>query len=800
MKQLLISFQLPNFVVALVAAGLLAACSNPFAPPPTEPDATPALTFAEPADCTYGPDSCTLMVSDGQLNLTGTTSGATTMSYTINEGSSTPVTLTEGEFVIDIPGLNEGDNVITITIENEGGDTTVVVVIVINNPGANVFDPDDLTVYVSNNGSDNAGNIDVFNERFELQSVFMGGNNEGVEVDRFGDVYQAGDTDRGPRIRVISQLYTRENLAFDPDLDREIQGDNTGLTAPKGIELAEDAGLIIAADFGDSNLKVFNAADDGNVAPVATTDLAVAPWDVVYDPATDRLFVALTDGTVGVFDDYLDGYGANGPDRIITPARDGEKISDNLHGVAYDFGSDTLVVSDVGAATMPDQPGFKNDGSLYVLENASTEDGNVTPRRVVEGRWTLLGNPVDIILNGDEVRVAEKAGDFLLVFDNIFDPNSDTLGDEVMPDLVTTEIKPESLVAAPMDFGDPDDPGQTPDPVQNPDVTDLDDPTELDAVFAVSNTPDEGDDFVVGLEPDLSDVLSTFDTTGATTNPENLTFDGDGDGFLTFDDGDMPSQGGILVIDGLAAGRDTFDASKDRVIMGEATGLVGPKGLDVVGSLGVAIVADFGAQDIKVFSTDAEGNAAPLYVTDDLGDDTRSVWDLDYEPGNDTLFVAATDGTVLIYEGYSSRYGVDGPDRVITPTKGGDKVSANLHGIVYVASLDALILSDVGAATTPDQEGFDADGQLFTLEDLGDADGEVPVTARVRGSNTTLGNPVDLSYSGDTLYIAEKTKDTLITYDRDQILGRPGDWNIKPASSAKVDNVESVALAPAFLN
>jgi len=419
---------------------------------------------------------------------------------------------------------------------------------------------------------------------------------------------------------------------------------------------------------------------------------------------------------------------------------------------------------------------------------------------VVEGRWTLLGNPVDIILNGDEVRVAEKAGDFLLVFDNIFDPNSDTLGDEVMPDLVTTEIKPESLVAAPMDFGDPDDPGQTPDPVQNPDVTDLDDPTELDAVFAVSNTPDEGDDFVVGLEPDLSDVLSTFDTTGATTNPENLTFDGGGDGFLTFDDGDMPSQGGILVIDGLAAGRDTFDASKDRVIMGEATGLVGPKGLDVVGSLDIAIVADFGAQDIKVFSTDVEGNAAPLYVTDDLGDDTRSVWDLDYEPGNDTLFVAATDGTVLIYEGYSSRYGVDGPDRVITPTKGDDKVSANLHGIVYVASLDALILSDVGAATTPDQEGFDADGQLFTLEDLGDADGEVPVTARVRGSNTTLGNPVDLSYSGDTLYIAEKTKDTLITYDRDQILGRPGDWNIKPASSAKVDNVESVALAPAFLN
>ena len=779
-----------------LATVVLAACSNPFFKPPTE---APSLSFAEPADCTHGSQGCTLMVTDGILSLSGSTSGAAGMSYAVNAGDPTLVKLTDDTFTITIPDLNEGGNVITINLEGVDGESVVVVVVVVNNPSGAEFDPEAMTVYVSNNGPDNAGNIDVFNERFELQSVFMGGNNEGVEVDRFGNVYQAGDADGGPSIRIVSQLYTRDNLAFDPDIDRELQGDATGLVAPKGIELAEEAGLIIAADFGDSNLKVFNASDNGNVSPVATTALEVAPWDVVYDPATDRLFVALTDGTVGVFDNYLDGYGANGPDRIITPARDDQKISDNLHGVAYDFGSDTLVVSDVGAATTTDQPGFLNDGSLYVLENASAADGNVSPRRVVEGRWTLLGNPVDIILNGDEVRVAEKAGDFLLVFDNIFDPNSATLPDEVMPDLVTTEIKPESLVAAPTDFADPDDSGQTPDPMQNPDVTDLDDPTELDAVFAVSNTPDSGEDFVVSLEPDLSDMLSTFDTTGATTNPENLTFNDGGDGFLTFDDGDMPSEGGILVIDGLAAGRDAFDASKDRVIMGEATGLVGPKGLDVVSSLDVAIVADFGAQDIKVFSTDAEGNAAPLYVTDDLGDDTRSVWDLDYEPGNDTLFVAATDGTVLVYEGYSSRYGVDGPDRVITPTKGGDKVSANLHGIVYVASLDALILSDVGAATTPDQDGFDTDGQLFTLEDLGDADGEVAITARVRGSNTTLGNPVDLAFSGDTLYIAEKSNDTLITYNGDQVLGRPGDWNIKPASAAPVDNVESVALAPEFL-
>ena len=789
-----------RLLAAFASAALLAACSNPFV---SAPGQTPALTFAEPVDCTYGSAGCTLMVTDGTLSLAGTTNGAVAqMSYVLNKEEAQLVSLTDNAFSVTVPGLNEGGNVVTINLEGLDGQTVVVVVVVVNNPSAGAFDPDELTVYVSNNGPDNAGNIDVFNERFELQSVFMGGNNEGLEVDRFGNVYQAGDTDRGPSIRIVSQLYTRENLAFDPGRDREIKGDATGLVAPKGIDLAEDAGLIIAADFGDSTLKVFNTTDDSNTAPVATTNLDVAAWDVVYDPTTDRLFASLTDGTVGVFDGYLagsgDGFGTNGPDRIITPARDGSQISDNLHGIAYDFGSDTLVVSDVGAATTAEQPGFKNDGSLYVLENASTASGNVAPRRVVEGRWTLLGNPVDLILNGSEVRVAEKAGDFLLVFDNIFDPNSDALPDEVMPDLVKTEIKPESLIAAPITF---DDPGDAPTPARNPDVTDIDDPNiKLEAVFAVSNTPDEGNDFVVSLKPDLSSTLSTFDTTGATMNPENLTFNGRGDGFLTFDDGNAPSQGGLLVIDRLAAGRDAFDDARDRLIMGDQTGLVGPKGLDVVGSLNLVIVADFGAKNIKVFSASADGNAAPLYVTGDLGNDSRSVWDLDYEPGNDTLYVAGTDGTVLVYEGYSSSYGADGPDRVLTPTRGGKKVSANLHGVVYVAGQDALILADVGAATTPEQDGFNSDGQLLTLENLSDADGDVEVTARIRGPNTTLGNPVDLTFSGDTLYVAEKTKDAVLTYTAKQILDRPGDWNIRPASSAEVDNVESVALAPAFLN
>ena len=355
-----------------------------------------------------------------------------------------------------------------------------------------------------------------------------------------------------------------------------------------------------------------------------------------------------------------------------------------MHGIAYDSGSDTLVVTDVGAATTPDQPGFKTDGSIYAFVDASTLDGNVDPERTITGRWTLLGNPVDVIFNGyDEVRIAEKANDVLLIFDDFFAP--DAPSGEVMPDLVQPETKPESLVAAPLDFDAPNqNPEPNPEPMQNPDVTDIDDTEiEISAVFAISNTPegdDTANDFVVKLAPDLSDVLSAFNTSDVTRNPENVTFDTEGNGYITFDNGDMPSEGGVLIVEDLVAqDGGSVEDTQSRTIVGDKTGLVAPKGLDVVTSLNLAIVTDFGDNTIKVFDTQADGNVAPRYVTDNLGNDTRSVWDLDYDSESDTLFVAGTDGVVLVYENYTSDYGADGPTRTITPSKGGDKVSANLH-------------------------------------------------------------------------------------------------------------------------
>ena len=682
------------------------------------------------------------------------------------------------------------------------------------NPPADGFDSDfDLNVYLSNNGPDNAGDVDTFDEAFNFKDTFVSGNNEGVDLDVLGNLYHAGDGDNGPSIRIVAQIRNRDDGGtYQDNVDREIKGDKTGLVAPKGFDIADKAGYLIVADFGadpnSGNLKVFGTAADGNVAPVATTSLNVKPWDVSYDEDGDRLFVALTDGTIAVFEKYLGrddrndnrgrgndrSFGSDGPDRIITPVDDrGSKISTNIHGIFFVGDKGSLVVTDVGDATVND------DGSIYVFNDVNNGRGrsssNLQPDRVIRGPATMLGNPVDVIVNGDEARVAEKARDLLLIFDDIFDGDSGN----VAPDVMVDETKPESLVAEDADFQ-----------LTNPDVTDVDDAdTMLDGIFATSNTPeagsrgrsnrDDGNEFLVKLDTNLSSsIRAEFDTRDATANPENITFDLSGDAYVTFDNGMTPSQGGILVVNRLASSRDgdSYDPSRDRTIQGDQTGLVAPKGLDVVSAKGLAIVADFGDKNVKVFSTQTGGNVAPLYVTSDLGSDARSVWDLDYDPGNDRLFVAATDGTVLVYDDYTDGRGAGGPTRVITPTVNGSKASVNLHGVVHVSSAagysgDVLILSDVGDAAS------NADGQLFTLEDAGTASGNVAVRAQIGGPNSTLGNPVDITFDGDNLYVAEKTKDTVLRFDN--ILNQTGQKDVSPDKSVKVDNVESVALEPEYL-
>jgi hypothetical protein len=293
----------------------------------------------------------------------------------------------------------------------------------------------------------------------------------------------------------------------------------------------------------------------------------------------------------------------------------------------------------------------------------------------------------------------------------------------------------------------------------------------------------------------LNSAAIFFDTKGGPVSLEYLEFY-NGNAYVTFDDGPVAeARGGVMVLTNVMEREgETFDASQDYLITGTQTGLLEPKDLEVVPEHGVMIVADFAGRSIRVFDLAALGDAAPLFITTDLGATEGSVWGVDFDAAQGRLFVGATDGTVLVYDNFLETEGKDGPDRIITPVVDGVKASANLHDLVYVSEQDLLVAVDVGHATSLDQAGFDADGMIWVLENASRADGNVSARARIAGSNTLLGNPVGLVLDGSDMYVAEKARSLILRFDG--VLELTGDNNLAPSAAVTVLEPESVMFAP----
>lgn len=298
---------------------------------------------------------------------------------------------------------------------------------------------------------------------------------------------------------------------------------------------------------------------------------------------------------------------------------------------------------------------------------------------------------------------------------------------------------------------------------------------------------------------DLAAADVFFSADGGPVDLGYLTFDRRGTGYLTFDGGPDPAApGGVMVVPGLRGRRGhSFDAGRDRLVTGGGAGLAEPKDLELAEGLGLLIVADFAGADLKVFSTLPTGNVAPLFTTTDLGargGEPRRPWGVAYDRAADRLFVGATDGALLVYDAYLGRQGGAGPDRIVTPTLAGRKVSHNLHDLLYVPETDTVVVTDVGAATTADAPGFERDGALLVLAGASRADGPTPVRTRISGPASLLGNPVGLGRQGDRLFVAENALDLVLRFDG--LLTKRGDLELAPSAAVGVVKPESVALVP----
>ena len=306
------------------------------------------------------------------------------------------------------------------------------------------------------------------------------GANEGIDFDADGTLYQNADADSFTGIRAFDDVASRA------DNDGFGDGDDTiGAAAGKGLRVVSsaDGDVLASCDVTDdaAPLKLFAIDGAADADPVATFDLGGAKcWDTFHSAEDDRLYVALTDGRLGIFDDFADEYGDDEEDtdtdgtdtedtdtdgtdtdgtdtentdgtgdndgaldRIVTPVdASGTTLSTNLHGVYVE--GDSVLVSDVGATTM----GPNSDGLLFTFTDDGTLDGNVETTSI-GGPATMLGNPVDVVLLDGNAIVAEKTNDLVLVFEGV----ADLMGD-VMPDYSLPFVKPESVEIAPAPSGD----------------------------------------------------------------------------------------------------------------------------------------------------------------------------------------------------------------------------------------------------------------------------------------------------------------------------------------------------------
>jgi len=633
------------------------------------------------------------------------------------------------------------------------------------------------TFILANNGEQNAGTVDLINQDAAKLKTFNTTANEGVAFDSLGNLIQASDSENGS-VKTICQLANRDDGAsFSTNQDREITGPATTLVNPKGIAIAKNSGLIFIADFGAMQITTFGSAAAGDAAPLATTVTEAAPWDVDYDHVNDRLYVALTNGDVAVYDNFVSGEFTAMPSRTITPSdADGVQISVNIHGIVYDETTNKLILSDVGSAS------DATDGALFVINNTSTAQGNTSVARSISGPATMLGNPVDITLEGSDLRVAEKSNDAILVFSNIFAGES---GD-IAPDLSTASTKPESITNT----------------LTQSSMADISDSTEPNMALlgvAVSSNPSTAGDTtgqISRLNTALSSELASYN---ASQTIESVSFDKAGNSYATFDNAST-GMGGIVISTKVAYNRDgeTFNASQDRLISGSNTGLISPKGLDIASDSGMIFVAENNetTPSIAIFSSCATGDASPL-MTLTFANNARP-WDVDYDSNTDRAFVALTNGTVAVFDQVKNKLlsgetTISTEDRLITPANNSQALAAptNIHGIDYDSLSGALILSDVGSAAVAD------DGKIYVLNNTANASGLVNISATISGPNTLLGNPVDIMYSGTDLYVAEKPNNVVMRFNN--ILSTAG-GDISADASMAFSAPESVAILPAWLN
>ncbi len=637
------------------------------------------------------------------------------------------------------------------------------------NPGGIFPTPEYASVLVGN--KDFASSFGVINEA-----------EGGLALDYFGNAYQADLLLGEGAIRITWSLAKR---SFESDTgvvsagyDRSIAGFSTTLVEPRNVAIAHREGLVIVTDTGDAMIKVWGTAAGGDVPPLFAADPGAAPWDLAYDDAADRLFAALLDGSVAVFDDFA-ATRPVAPTRSILPSLDGvAQASVSLRGISIDpsSGGERLIVTDFGA----EDAGV--DGALWEITGASLAAGPTVSDRM-GGGFTGLRGPVDVVVAQDGVlRVADAEGNRLSIFSaGVFGAS------EPRPILTRALDRPAGIALEPEA------------PVRSVGaVSDVDDPSvALDGLIVTTN-PASGMGSILLLDESLAQIPDRVFSFGAPA--ASVAVDALGDAYVGTTDG---FTGSIGVVGRFATQRGvgfdlSFDPSRDRRlqiapgIFFPVPTIVDPQGIDVDSTTDLVVISDPGFPGIWLFGRAAGAEAAEIRLLEDGFTDPGVLpQGVDYDASSDRLFVAVSDGTIYVYDGFTQSPG-GMPDRVITPAGalGTTQASTSIRDVLYDAERDVLFATDLGAAS-----GSANDGAIFVIEGASLASGLTAPASVIAGASTGLDDPHDLAWNGETLWVTDITNETIARFDAALTL----DGNVLPGASVAQPDVRSIAVVPAGL-
>lgn len=189
-------------------------------------------------------------------------------------------------------------------------------------------------------------------------------------------------------------------------------------------------------------------------------------------------------------------------------------------------------------------------------------------------------------------------------------------------------------------------------------------------------------------------------------------------------------------------------------------------------------------KDGRLFIYTKSGNTFTLRntITTDI-----KLWGIIFV-GNDLYAVADTTNELAVYSNFLSTTST----RTLSATKQiAFEGLVRTHGLTYDSMTDTMILTDIGDADSGTDGGFHVI-ENFNSKFNATANGAtlaVNQQIRVAGSNTVLGNPVDVAYDGSTktVYIAEAKNGKILAFNN---VGSGG--NMTPVYSADLASASAV--------